>query len=183
MPLTVGLNAWMSSPQATTSDEHHPSAVEDGTPGHPAKRLAQQAADLARESKQKLVARSKHTIERWSSQLARRNLAILVARGNIAETLSDIPEQMHRVARQTALVIEFVDDFRAARYRGMPWWAVAVAVTAMAYTVNPVDVIPNAIPLVGVVDDLAVVAVATRVLRKQLVMYCEFKGYPVKDYF
>jgi uncharacterized membrane protein YkvA (DUF1232 family) len=129
------------------------------------------------------VARSKGIVERWSSRLARRNLAILVARGNIAETLSDIPEKMHRVARQTALVIELVDDFREGRYRSMPWWAIAVAVSAMAYTVNPVDVIPNAIPFAGVLDDLAVVAVATRVLRKQLVKYCEFKGYPVEDYF
>ena len=173
----------MSSPQTTPSDQHHPGSAEDGAPAHPSKRLAEQAAQIAHEAKQKLVARSKRTIERWSSQLARRNLAILVARGNIADTLSDIPEQMHRVARQTALVIELVDDFRAGRYRAMPWWAIAVAVTAMAYTVNPVDVIPNAIPFAGVLDDLAVVAVATRVLRQQLVKYCEFKGYPVKDYF
>lgn len=145
--------------------------------------MAQRATQLAYDAERQLVARGRRRVERWSSQLARRNLAILVARGDIAETLKDVPEQMHRVARQTALVIEFVGDFRSGTYRAMPWWAVAVAVTAMAYTVNPVDVIPNAIPFAGVLDDLAVVAVATRVLRKQLVKYCEFKGYPVQDYF
>ena len=134
----------------------------------PRGRGAGKAAQLVR-------ARSRSERQAYQALLDRQ---ILVARGSIAETLSDIPEQMHRVARQTALVIEFVDDFRAGRYRAMPWWAVAVAVTAMAYTVSPVDVIPNAIPFVGVLDDLAVVAVATRVLRKQLVKYCEFKGYP-----
>lgn len=173
----------MSSPQATPSDEQHSGLGQGGIPGNPSERLAEQAAGIAHDAKQKLVARSKRTIDRWSSQLARRNLAILVARGDIAETLRDIPEQMHRVARQTALVIELVDDFREGRYRAVPWWAVAVAATAMAYTVNPVDVIPNVIPFAGVLDDLAVVAVATRVLRKQLVKYCELKGYPVKDYF
>jgi uncharacterized membrane protein YkvA (DUF1232 family) len=121
--------------------------------------------------------------EKWLRQLARRNLLLLAARGDILETLRDVPEQMHKVARETSLLIEFVDDFRSRRYRAMPWWAVAVAASALLYAINPADVVPNFIPLVGALDDLAVVAVATRVLRGELKKYCEFKGYAVADYF
>ena len=127
--------------------------------------------------------RTRRWLEQWSSKVARRNIILLAARGNIAETLRDVPEKMHKVARQTQLVIEFVDDFRSGRYRDMPWWAVAVAATALLYAVNPADAIPNALPIVGTLDDLAVVAVATRILEKQLVRYCKFKGYPVEQYF
>jgi len=130
-----------------------------------------------------LRAKTRAWLERWSSKVARRNIILLAARGNIAETLHDVPEQMHKVARQTQLVIEFVDDFRSGRYRDMPWWAVAVAATALLYAVNPADAIPNALPIVGMLDDLAVVAVATRLLKKELRRYCEFKGYPVEQYF
>jgi uncharacterized membrane protein YkvA (DUF1232 family) len=120
--------------------------------------------------------------EKWLGRLARRNLLLLAARGNLVDTLREIPEQMHRVARETRLVIEFVDDVRARRYRA-PWWAVAVAATALLYAVSPADAVPNFIPIAGMVDDLAVVAVATRVLRNELRKYCEFKGYPVSEYF
>jgi uncharacterized membrane protein YkvA (DUF1232 family) len=104
-------------------------------------------------------------------------------RSNIAETLSDIPEDMHKVARQTRLVIEFVDDFRSGEYRDMPWWATAVAASAMLYTINPADVIPNFLPIVGTMDDLIVVAVSVRVLQKELKRYCEFNGYDPSENF
>ncbi len=135
----------------------------------------------------KLSGAAKHqlheAVTRWSSQIARRNLLLLAAQGNLAETLRDIPEQMHLVARQARLVIEFFDDFRSGAYREMPWWAVAIAATAMLYAINPADAVPNVIPFVGTLDDLAVVAVAVRILRRELIKYCEFKGYPVEEYF
>jgi uncharacterized membrane protein YkvA (DUF1232 family) len=120
--------------------------------------------------------------EKLLRRLARRNLLLLAAKGNWVEALRDIPEQMHRVARETQLVIEFVDDVRARRYRA-PWWAVAVAATALLYPISPADAVPNFIPIAGIVDDLAVIAVATRVLRGELKKYCVFKGYPVSEYF
>jgi uncharacterized membrane protein YkvA (DUF1232 family) len=127
--------------------------------------------------------RVRKRLTRWSSQIAKRNLLLLAAQGNIAETLKDVPENMHLVARQTRLVIEFVDDFRTGTYREVPWWAVAIAVTAMLYAINPADVIPNVLPIVGTLDDLAVVAVAVRLLRSELIRYCEFKGYAREEYF
>jgi uncharacterized membrane protein YkvA (DUF1232 family) len=127
--------------------------------------------------------KTREMAERWLRKLARRNLLLLAARGDMLDTLRDVPEQMHKVARQTRLVIELVDDFRSGKYRAMPWWAVALSVSALLYAISPADVVPDYIPLVGALDDLAVIAVATRLLRSELRKYCEFKGYPVADYF
>jgi uncharacterized membrane protein YkvA (DUF1232 family) len=47
--------------------------------------------------------------------------------------------------------------------RRVPLFPKALLVTAIAYAVSPLDLIPElAIPFVGVVDDLAVVALALR---------------------
>jgi uncharacterized membrane protein YkvA (DUF1232 family) len=43
--------------------------------------------------------------------------------------------------------------------------------------------IPDVLPFLGVMDDLAVLAVATRLLRKDLEKYCKFKNYSVPAYF
>jgi uncharacterized membrane protein YkvA (DUF1232 family) len=127
--------------------------------------------------------KTREMAERWLRKLARRNLLLLAARGDMLDTLRDVPEQMHKVARQSRLVIELVDDFRSGKYRAMSWWAVALSVSALLYAISPADVVPDYIPLVGTLDDLAVIAVATRLLRNELRKYCEFKGYPVADYF
>ena len=103
--------------------------------------------------------------------------------GQLAKSLDEMPKAMHKVANQTALVLELIDDFHDGRYREVPWRTIAIASAAVLYVVNPADLVPNFIPLVGLLDDMAVVAVATRWIRKDLLEYCRFKGYEVSDYF
>ena len=43
--------------------------------------------------------------------------------------------------------------------------------------------IPDYVPSLGQLDDLAVVALAMRWMRKDLVKYCEYKGYDPDNYF
>lgn len=123
-------------------------------------------------------------IERGASHWGTRTLAKLAAnRGSIAQSLQDVPQRMHIVANQTQLVLELIDDFKTGTYREIPWRHVAVLSAATLYAVSPADVIPDFLPLVGSLDDLMVVAIATRLARKQLKAYCEFKGYALEEYF
>ncbi|MFT3925767.1 MAG: DUF1232 domain-containing protein [Myxococcales bacterium] len=104
-------------------------------------------------------------------------------RGHVAKSLDDVPKRMHRVANQTRLVLELIDDFVEGRYRKISWRSMVVLAGAVLYTVNPADVIPDALPFLGAIDDLALLAVATRLLRKDLERYCRFKHYSVTAYF
>ena len=42
----------------------------------------------------------------------------------------------------------------------VPWASRAVAIAALAYLVSPLDAIPDALPIVGLSDDIAVVSAA-----------------------
>jgi uncharacterized membrane protein YkvA (DUF1232 family) len=44
--------------------------------------------------------------------------------------------------------------------RGTPAWVRALAVAALAYLMNPLDACPDALPGIGLIDDLAVLALA-----------------------
>jgi uncharacterized membrane protein YkvA (DUF1232 family) len=59
----------------------------------------------------------------------------------------------------------------------------ALLAGAVLYTVSPTDVVPDLVPFLGALDDLAVLAVATRLLRKDLEEYARFKHYSVQAYF
>jgi uncharacterized membrane protein YkvA (DUF1232 family) len=54
---------------------------------------------------------------------------------------------------------------------------------AVLYAVNPADVVPDALPILGTIDDVAVVALAVRLVQRDLRRYCEHKGYSVDEYF
>jgi uncharacterized membrane protein YkvA (DUF1232 family) len=105
------------------------------------------------------------------------------AQGTLRESMSGIPERLQRVAQQSRLVLELLDDVRAGTYRDLSWYSVPVAAAALLYTVNPADVVPDVLPFLGGLDDAALLALAVRLLRHDLRAYCRFKGYPEGQYF
>ena len=54
------------------------------------------------------------------------------------------------------------------RYRDVPESTLTVIVAAIVYLVNPLDVIPDALPALGYLDDATVVALAVRRSRDTL---------------
>jgi uncharacterized membrane protein YkvA (DUF1232 family) len=48
----------------------------------------------------------------------------------------------------------------AVRHPGTPWYAKLVVAGAVAYAVTPVDFFPDALPILGLVDDLIFVPLA-----------------------
>jgi|SRR6478609_4222410 len=110
-------------------------------------------------------------------------LGRLNAHLRVGAPLERVPENLHRTARQLALGLELVDDFQAGRYRAAPWGAIALLSGALLYAMSPVDVLPDALLGLGSLDDAVVLAVATRLVRRQLEAYCDFKGYSRDEYF
>jgi uncharacterized membrane protein YkvA (DUF1232 family) len=108
---------------------------------------------------------------------------LATAHGTLRESMSGIPERLQRVAQQSRLVLELLDDVRSGTYRELSWYSVPVAAAALLYTVNPADVVPDALPFLGAIDDAALLALAVRLLRHDLRAYCRFKGYPEAQYF
>jgi uncharacterized membrane protein YkvA (DUF1232 family) len=122
-------------------------------------------------------------VERISKKLGSEYLLHLALKGSVAHALGFVPKRMSLVANQTRLVLELIDDFKGGAYRAIPWHSIAVIAGAVLYTVSPADVVPDTLPMLGALDDLAVLALATRLVQKDLRAYCRFKGYDQADYF
>jgi uncharacterized membrane protein YkvA (DUF1232 family) len=119
-----------------------------------------------------------------AKRLGQRHLVKLALDGgSVTKAWRGLPDRMHLVANQTQLVMELIDDFRSGAYRKVPWLSLAVGAAAVLYAASPADVVPDVIVGLGMLDDIAVAALAVRFLRKDLKAYCEFKGYRVEDYF
>ena len=122
--------------------------------------------------------------EKIAKRLGHRHLVKLaMQRGRVTAAWRDMPDRMRMVANQTKLMMELIDDYRAGTYRRIPWHSLAVGAAAILYVANPADVLPEALLGIGLLDDIAVAALAARVLRRDLKAYCEFKGYDISEYF
>lgn len=101
----------------------------------------------------------------------------------ITNELRKIPDRMQKVTNQARLVMELTDDFRSGKYRSVSWVSIAVGAACLVYAVSPGDVIPDALPVLGALDDMVILTLAIRFLEKDLRAYARSKGYDEKDYF
>lgn len=69
------------------------------------------------------------------------------------------------------LLLALVRDAWDGRYRQVPWWSVSGAAFALLYVLNPLDLIPDALPLIGVLDDAAVVSACLVLIEQDLADY------------
>jgi uncharacterized membrane protein YkvA (DUF1232 family) len=83
-------------------------------------------------------------------------------------------ERLKRRARE--LKREVAAMFLAARHPRTPWYAKLLLVAIVAYAVSPIDLIPDFVPVVGLLDDLVLlplaIALALRMIPKSVIAEC-----------
>lgn len=74
------------------------------------------------------------------------------------------------------LRVQAVAWWKLLRHPRTPWWSKAIVVATLAYVLSPVDLIPDALPLVGQLDDLALLmlgmALAARLAPRAVWQEC-----------
>jgi uncharacterized membrane protein YkvA (DUF1232 family) len=65
-------------------------------------------------------------------------------------------------------MLRLIRAYYQGHYRGVPESTLVVIIAAIIYVVNPLDVIPDAMPALGFLDDATVLALAVRRTRQAL---------------
>lgn len=87
-------------------------------------------------------------------------------------------------ARARALKLELIALALAARHPLTPWYAKLVVAGCVAYAVTPVDFIPDAIPVVGLIDDVIfiplAIALAVRFIPAPVLADCRARSHEIE---
>ena len=86
--------------------------------------------------------------------------------------------------RARALKTELIALALAARHPQTPWYAKLVVAGCVAYAVTPVDFVPDAIPVIGVIDDLIfiplAIALAVRFIPASVLADCRARSHEIE---
>ena len=74
------------------------------------------------------------------------------------------------------LLISMVKDYWGRNYRQAPVGVIGAAVFTLLYVFNPLDLMPDVIPLVGQIDDAAIVAACLMLIEHDLRTYAAWKA-------
>ncbi len=115
--------------------------------------LHTRAFELALQTARRLLARRSRLMRlvlHASRQLARHEVALA------------------QVGRELHTLLRLVQAWMRREYRMIPWRSLLYGVAALAYFVNPFDLLPDALLGLGLVDDVAVIAAVARAIRTDL---------------
>ena len=69
------------------------------------------------------------------------------------------------------LLFQMLRDYMAGKFTDVPWSLIAAIVFAVVYFFSPIDVIPDVIPFLGYVDDVAVFGILLKTFADQIAAY------------
>lgn len=78
---------------------------------------------------------------------------------------------LSRFLLEVTLLLGLVKDYAGGRYRKVPWFIVAAIVIALLYLIDPLDLVPDFIPGIGLIDDATVLAVCLKMVSADLAKY------------
>lgn len=83
----------------------------------------------------------------------------------IGDALSDVP-----------ILIMLVRDYVSGEYDCVPIGSIVAVLSALLYVVCPIDLIPDVVPVAGILDDAAVVGVCLKLVSSDVDEYRNWKG-------
>lgn len=72
-------------------------------------------------------------------------------------------------------VIQLLKDYTSGSYRAIPWRSIAAITFTLLYILNPMDFIPDLLPLTGLVDDGMLFATLLKLIKDDLDTYRQWK--------
>ena len=88
---------------------------------------------------------------------------------------------LQRVLEDGRLLLELVRDAQEGRYRAVTVWMLSAVGFALLYVLNPFDLVPDTLPLLGLIDDAAVVSACLSLVEQDLRNYQAWKQSRVEE--
>lgn len=113
----------------------------------------------------------KHAAEK----IEEKDVQEVIEKENRVEQLISKNKKLAGYLKDVKLFYSLLKDYMSGRYKSIPWYFIASITAALLYLLNPLDVIPDAIPIIGFIDDLAILKVCTELMKMELQKYQDWK--------
>ncbi len=114
-------------------------------------------------------------VKQGAEHITEKDVGKVVARSDEIQRKFGAGGPLGRFVDDGRLLIGMVKDYWARKYRQIPFGTVAAAAFTLIYVLNPLDLIPDVLPVIGQVDDAAVVAGCLLLIEQDLRAYRKWR--------
>jgi len=121
-------------------------------------------------------AEANEELNKRAGKVTEKDLERVISKREKIEHLFFSKGPLQKFISEVKLLFSLIKDYYKGDYREIPWWSISAVVAALIYVLSPVDLIPDFIPIIGYIDDAAVVAACLTLIRKDLDAYSLWKN-------
>jgi len=107
-------------------------------------------------------------VKKSARRITEADLDAVVERAEAIENRFRSNASLRRLLDDGRLLVHLVRDARRGRYRALPVWTLSAVGFVLLYVLNPFDLVPDTIPLLGLLDDAAVVSAGLSLVEQDL---------------
>ncbi len=115
-------------------------------------------------------------VKKGAKRVTESDVAEIVEKADTIERRFNRDGPMGRLVEDGQLFLSLVKDYWRREYRHVPRWTLTAVAFSLLYVLNPMDLIPDALPGVGLVDDAAVLSLTLLMVEQDLYDYKRWKA-------
>ena len=117
----------------------------------------------------------KAVLEEGAQKVTEKDVAIVVSKSKEIQKKFSAKGPLARFIVDGKLLISLVKDYWSRSYRQIPYGILSSAVFTLIYVFNPFDIVPDMLPIIGQVDDVAVLSACLLLIEQDLNKYRDWK--------
>ena len=122
-------------------------------------------------------------VKEGAQNVTEKDVALVVSKSDEIQKKFSARGPLARFIVDGKLLISLVKDYWSRVYRQIPYGIVASAVFTLIYVFNPFDILPDVLPIIGQVDDVAVLSACLLLIEQDIHKYKDWKeGQEITKY-
>ena len=118
---------------------------------------------------------SKEIIKDGAQNVTPKDIQKVISRSEDLQRKFAARGPLARFVEDGKLLIAIVKDYWTGAYRQIPYGVIASIVFTLIYVLNPFDMVPDMLPLIGQLDDVAVLGACLLLVEHDLHNYKDWK--------
>ena len=98
------------------------------------------------------------------------------------EILNKAHGPLEKFVQNIKLLFSIIKDYANGTYREIPWTTIAAIIASLLYVFSPIDLVPDFIPVFGLMDDAAVLGLCLTGIGRDLKKYEMWKDQHTVEY-